>query len=86
MKFAVIVFTGSNCDNDAFYALKKNLTTDVDFVWHKEASLNGFDAILIPGGFSYGDYLITGANVIEGLLLWTDNQTEPKKIKISSFF
>jgi len=61
MKFAVIVFPGSNCDHDAFYALKKNLTTDVDFVWHKEASLNGFDAILIPGGFSYGDYLRTGA-------------------------
>ena len=61
MKFAVIVFPGSNCDHDAFYALKKNLITDVDFVWHRETSLKGFDAILIPGGFSYGDYLRTGA-------------------------
>jgi len=61
MKFAVIVFPGSNCDHDAFYALKKNLLTDVDFVWHKETNLKGFDAILIPGGFSYGDYLRTGA-------------------------
>ena len=61
MKFAVIVFPGSNCDHDAFYALKKNLLVDVNFIWHKETNLKGFDAILIPGGFSYGDYLRTGA-------------------------
>ena len=61
MKFAVIVFPGSNCDHDAYYALNKVLGVDVDFVWHKESSLQSVDAILIPGGFSYGDYLRTGA-------------------------
>ena len=61
MKFAVIVFPGSNCDHDAYYALNKILGVDVDFVWHKESSLQSADAILIPGGFSYGDYLRTGA-------------------------
>ena len=61
IKFAVIVFPGSNCDNDAYYALKNNLNVDVDFIWHKENNLSNYDAILIPGGFSYGDYLRTGA-------------------------
>ena len=61
MKFAVIVFPGSNCDHDAYYALNKILGVDVEFVWHKESSLKSIDAILIPGGFSYGDYLRTGA-------------------------
>ena len=60
-KFAVIVFPGSNCDHDAFYSLKNNLGVAVDFVWHRENDLSKFDAILIPGGFSYGDYLRTGA-------------------------
>ena len=60
MKFAVIVFPGSNCDHDAYYVLK-NIGFDVKFVWHKEKKLNDFDGILIPGGFSYGDYLRTGA-------------------------
>lgn len=61
MQFAVIVFPGSNCDHDAFYVLKKVMGTEVDFVWHKEGSLVKYDAILIPGGFSYGDYLRAGA-------------------------
>ena len=61
MQFAVIVFPGSNCDHDAFYVLKKVMGTEVDFVWHKEGSLAKYDAILIPGGFSYGDYLRAGA-------------------------
>ena len=61
MKFAVIIFPGSNCDHDAYYALNKILKVDVNFVWHKESSLSGCDAILLPGGFSYGDYLRTGA-------------------------
>ena len=60
MKFAVIVFPGSNCDHDAYYVLKQ-MNYEVDFVWHKETSLKHFDGILIPGGFSYGDYLRTGA-------------------------
>ena len=60
MKFAIIVFPGSNCDYDAYYALK-NIGYNVEFVWHKNTSLSDFDGILIPGGFSYGDYLRTGA-------------------------
>ncbi len=61
MKFAVIVFPGSNCDNDAYYVIKKHLGVDVDFVWHKNTDLNNYDCIIIPGGFSYGDYLRAGA-------------------------
>tara|TARA_Y100001960_G_C14600961_1_gene790656 strand:- start:36 stop:701 length:666 start_codon:yes stop_codon:yes gene_type:complete len=60
-KFAVIVFPGSNCDHDAYYVFKKYFNVDVDFVWHRESNLKEYDAILIPGGFSYGDYLRTGA-------------------------
>ena len=61
MKFAVIVFPGSNCDHDAYHVLKNIYNLEVDFVWHKETSLKEYDGILIPGGFSYGDYLRTGA-------------------------
>ena len=60
MNFAIIVFPGSNCDYDAYYALK-NIGFNVDFIWHKTNNLNKYDGILIPGGFSYGDYLRTGA-------------------------
>jgi len=60
MKFAIIVFPGSNCDHDAYYALK-NIGYKVDFVWHKMNNLDKYDGVLIPGGFSYGDYLRTGA-------------------------
>tara|TARA_Y100000996_G_scaffold98458_1_gene70810 strand:+ start:1957 stop:2613 length:657 start_codon:yes stop_codon:yes gene_type:complete len=60
MKFAIIVFPGSNCDYDAYYALK-NIGYNVEFVWHKNTVLSSFDGILIPGGFSYGDYLRSGA-------------------------
>ncbi len=61
MHFAVIVFPGSNCDHDAYHVFQNILNIAVDFVWHKENNLKKFDAILIPGGFSYGDYLRTGA-------------------------
>ncbi len=61
MRVAVIVFPGSNCDHDAYYVLKKILNKDVDFVWHKEGQLDKYDFILVPGGFSYGDYLRAGA-------------------------
>lgn len=61
MKFAVIVFPGSNCDIDMYHAVKDELGEDVEYVWHDSTSLDGFDAILLPGGFSYGDYLRTGA-------------------------
>ncbi len=61
MKFGVIVFPGSNCDHDAYHVLSKHVGQPVDFVWHKETDLTGFDAIIVPGGFSYGDYLRAGA-------------------------
>jgi phosphoribosylformylglycinamidine synthase len=61
MRAAVIVFPGSNCDHDAYYVMRKVLNKDVDFIWHKEGSLGNYDFILIPGGFSYGDYLRAGA-------------------------
>ncbi len=64
MKFGVVVFPGSNCDDDVVYVLKEGLDQDVKKIWHKETSLDAFstsDCIIIPGGFSYGDYLRAGA-------------------------
>jgi phosphoribosylformylglycinamidine synthase len=61
MKFGVVVFPGSNCDHDAYHAVKHVLGQDAEFVWHKDAELNGADVVILPGGFSYGDYLRTGA-------------------------
>lgn len=61
MKFAVIVFPGSNCDIDMYHAIKDELGEQVEYVWHDSESLEEFDGILLPGGFSYGDYLRTGA-------------------------
>ncbi len=60
-KVAVIVFPGSNCDHDAYSVIKKIDNTLVNFVWHKENCLKAYDVIVIPGGFSYGDYLRAGA-------------------------
>lgn len=60
-KIAVLVFPGSNCDHDAYFALKNYFNIKVNFIWHKENNLKDYNAILIPGGFSYGDYLRTGA-------------------------
>jgi phosphoribosylformylglycinamidine synthase len=60
-KFGVVVFPGSNCDHDTYYVLKKILNLDVIFLWHKQATLEDCDIIILPGGFSYGDYLRTGA-------------------------
>jgi phosphoribosylformylglycinamidine synthase subunit PurQ / glutaminase len=61
MKFAVIVFPGSNCDHDAYHAAKHVLGHEAEFIWHKETSLGGAEVVILPGGFSYGDYLRTGA-------------------------
>jgi len=61
MKFTVVVFPGSNCDHDAYHALKHVLGQEVHFVWHKETDLGNPDVVLLPGGFSYGDYLRSGA-------------------------
>jgi phosphoribosylformylglycinamidine synthase len=61
MTFAIVVFPGSNCDHDAYYAVKHVLKQDAEFVWHKQTSLGGADVVILPGGFSHGDYLRTGA-------------------------
>src|ERR1700735_438252 len=61
MKFGVVQFPGSNCDDDAFYAAGAVISESVEFIWHQSEDLAGFDAIILPGGFAYGDYLRTGA-------------------------
>jgi phosphoribosylformylglycinamidine synthase len=61
MKFAIVVFPGSNCDHDAYHAAKHVLGQQAEFVWHKESDLKGADVVILPGGFSHGDYLRTGA-------------------------
>ena len=60
-KFGVVVFPGSNCDHDTYYVLKKIFDLDVIFLWHKQSSIEECDVIILPGGFSYGDYLRTGS-------------------------
>jgi phosphoribosylformylglycinamidine synthase subunit PurQ / glutaminase len=60
-KFGIVVFPGSNCDHDTYYVLRKIIDVDVVFLWHKQTSLDECDIIILPGGFSYGDYLRTGA-------------------------
>ena len=59
--FAIVVFPGSNCDHDAYHAVKHVVGEQARFVWHKETSLAGVDVVILPGGFSHGDYLRTGA-------------------------
>ena len=61
MKCSVVVFPGSNCDSDCFHVLKDVMKQPVDYVWHKESTLPDCDLVILPGGFSYGDYLRTGA-------------------------
>jgi phosphoribosylformylglycinamidine synthase I len=61
MKFGIVVFPGSNCDADCLYALRNVIRADAEMIWHKEEKISGFDCLVIPGGFSYGDYLRTGA-------------------------
>lgn len=61
MKFAVLVFPGSNCDIDCYKAVEDTIGESVDYVWHTATDLSAYDCILVPGGFSYGDYLRCGA-------------------------
>jgi phosphoribosylformylglycinamidine synthase I len=61
MKFGVVVFPGSNCDHDAWYAVSQNLGHQAEFIWHDADRLGDVDAVILPGGFSYGDYLRCGA-------------------------
>jgi phosphoribosylformylglycinamidine synthase len=61
MKFGVLVFPGSNCDADCYAVIADVLGQPVDFIWHQETSVSGYDALILPGGFSYGDYLRCGA-------------------------
>lgn len=61
MKFGVVIFPGSNCEQDCYYVVQSVLGQPVEYIWHQETSVKGFDAIILPGGFAYGDYLRTGA-------------------------
>ena len=61
MRFGVVVFPGSNCDHDAWYAVSHNLGHSAEFIWHDSKTLGAVDAVILPGGFSYGDYLRCGA-------------------------
>jgi len=61
MRFGVLVFPGSNCDQDCFHAVQDVLKQPVKYIWHKETQVSGFDCLIVPGGFSYGDYLRCGA-------------------------
>ncbi|OGC03974.1 phosphoribosylformylglycinamidine synthase I [candidate division WOR-1 bacterium RIFOXYA12_FULL_43_27] len=61
MKFGVIVFPGSNCDQDCFHVVKNVMKQPVKYIWHAEKKLDNFDCLILPGGFSYGDYLRSGA-------------------------
>lgn len=61
MKFGIVVFPGSNCDADCYYVVKNILGQSVEYIWHQETSLKNCDVVIIPGGFSYGDYLRCGA-------------------------
>ena len=61
MKFAVVVFPGSNCDEDAYHAVHDVLGHQAEYIWHKDSDLQGADAVILPGGFAHGDYLRTGA-------------------------
>jgi phosphoribosylformylglycinamidine synthase I len=61
MRFGVVVFPASNCDHDAWYALSHNLGQQAEFIWHDSPSLGQVDAVILPGGFAYGDYLRCGA-------------------------
>ena len=61
MKIGVVVFPGSNCDHDAWYAVSENLGQRANFIWHDATSLGDVDAVILPGGFAYGDYLRCGA-------------------------
>ncbi len=61
MKFGIVTFPGSNCDHDAYHVVKQHLGHEARFLWHKETDLGGVDCVVLPGGFSYGDYLRCGA-------------------------
>ncbi len=61
MKFGIVVFPGSNCDHDCYHMVKHVLGQEAEYIWHKDKEIRGFDCLILPGGFSYGDYLRTGA-------------------------
>ena len=61
LRFGVVVFPGTNCDTDTWHAIRDGMGAPVDYIWHEDTDLRGFDCAILPGGFSYGDYLRTGA-------------------------
>ncbi len=78
MKFGILQFPGSNSDQDTYYAIKDVLGEPVEFIWHREKEISGVDCVILPGGFSFGDYLRTGAiakvsPIIEAVRKYADN-------------
>jgi phosphoribosylformylglycinamidine synthase len=78
MKAGVVTFPGSNCDQDVYHVLKNIMDVETDMIWHKDKSLNGYDLIVLPGGFSYGDYLRSGAiarfaNIMDPVIEFANN-------------
>jgi phosphoribosylformylglycinamidine synthase len=61
MKFGVVIFPGSNCDHDCYYVIESVIQKPVEFIWYRDTTVKGVDAVILPGGFAYGDYLRTGA-------------------------
>jgi phosphoribosylformylglycinamidine synthase I len=61
LRFGIVIFPGSNCETDAWHALNDQMSAPVSYIWHQDTDLSGYDCIILPGGFSYGDYLRTGA-------------------------
>jgi len=79
MKFGVVTFPGSNCDFDCYNAVKRVLNEPVDFIWHADKQLHKYDCIIVPGGFSYGDYLRCGAiarfaNIMDAIIDYADKE------------
>ena len=77
-KVGVVVFPGSNCDHDAYYVFKEIIKADTKFLWHKDGSVGDRNIIILPGGFSYGDYLRSGAisrfsNIMQDVVRFANN-------------
>jgi phosphoribosylformylglycinamidine synthase I len=82
MRAAVIVFPGSNCDADTHYALSEVMGIPTDLVWHATASLEGYDLVVLPGGFSYGDYLRTGAMAAHARVMRAVRETADRGVPV----
>ena len=85
MKIAVVVFPGSNCDSDMHYAIRELISEKVEYVFHKKNDLSKYDAVILPGGFSYGDYLRKKGKEQKKLEIFLKNWHDSKKKLIKIF-